>query len=70
MPYILLSSGYMRSPSAPKKKKENLYRNNRALCEAAVVRGNVLKSAFTGQYPEKKSKTIYSSVLNMFLKKI
>lgn len=53
MPYILLSSGYMRSPSAPEKKKENLYGNNRALCEAAVVRGNVLKSAFTGQYPEK-----------------
>lgn len=64
IPSILLSSGYMRFPSGP--EKENLYRNSRAFCEAAAVRAVLLKNTFTGQHPEKQSKTI-CSVLNMFL---
>lgn len=63
----MLSSGYMRFPSVP--EKGNLYRNNRAVCEAAVVRTVLLKNTFTGQHSEKQSKTICSSVLNMFLKR-
>lgn len=62
----MLSSGYMRFPLVP--EKENLYRNNRALCETAMVRTVLLKNTFTGKHPEKQSKTICSSVLNMFLK--
>lgn len=50
---IFLSSEYIRAPSAHKKYEENLYRNNRALCKAVLVRGNMLKSTFTGQHPEK-----------------
>lgn len=56
MPSILLSSGYMRFPSVP--EKENLYRYNRALCEAAVVRTVLLKNIFTGQL-QKSNKRLY-----------